>query len=94
MEGAFTGQYLRVNLTQGTTAVEHFSEVDYRMFMGGTAMASAILMKELKPGARSAGSGISRSSPSSTSSVRSMCWTPSPSAERSPLPWSASSRAC
>ena len=50
MEGAFTGQYLRVNLTQGTTAVERFPDVDYRMFMGGAAMASAILMKELKPG--------------------------------------------
>ena len=50
MEGAFTGQYLRVNLTQGTTAVERFSDVDYSMFMGGAAMASAILMRELKPG--------------------------------------------
>ena len=50
MQGAFTGKYLRVDLTQGTTAVEQFSELDYRMFMGGPAMAAAILMRELKPG--------------------------------------------
>jgi aldehyde:ferredoxin oxidoreductase len=50
MQGAFTGKYLRVNLTQGTTAVEEFSELEYRMYMGGAAMAAAILMKELPPG--------------------------------------------
>ena len=50
MQGAFTGTYLRVDLTQGTTAVEQFPELDYRMFMGGAAMAAAILMRELKPG--------------------------------------------
>ena len=50
MQGAFTGKYLRVDLTQGTTAVEQFPELDYRMFMGGAAMAAAILMRELKPG--------------------------------------------
>ena len=50
MQGAFNGKYLRVDLTQGTTAVEQFPELDYRLFMGGAAMAAAILMKELKPG--------------------------------------------
>ena len=50
MQGAFNGKYLRVNLTQGTTTVEQFPELDYRLFMGGAAMAAAILMKELKPG--------------------------------------------
>ncbi|HEX7629303.1 MAG TPA: aldehyde ferredoxin oxidoreductase N-terminal domain-containing protein, partial [Candidatus Methylomirabilis sp.] len=50
MQGAFTGKYLRVDLTQGTTAVEQLPELDYRMFMGGAAMAAAILMRELKPG--------------------------------------------
>jgi len=50
MEGAFTGKYLRVDLSQGTTAVEQFSDVHYRMFMGGAAMAAAILMKEVQPG--------------------------------------------
>ena len=50
MQGAFTGKYLRVDLTQGTTTVEELPELQYRMFMGGAAMAAAILMKELKPG--------------------------------------------
>ena len=50
MIGAFNGKYLRVNLTEGTTAVEQFPELDYRLFMGGSAMAAAILMRELKPG--------------------------------------------
>ena len=50
MRGAFCGKYLRVNLTQGTTAVEEFPELHYRMFMGGAAMAAAILMKELPAG--------------------------------------------
>jgi aldehyde:ferredoxin oxidoreductase len=50
MQGAFTGKYLRVNLTEGTTVVGQFSDLHYRMFLGGSAMAAAILMKELKPG--------------------------------------------
>ncbi len=50
MQGAFTGKYLRVNLTEGTTAVDEFPELTYRMFMGGIAMAASILMRELKPG--------------------------------------------
>jgi aldehyde:ferredoxin oxidoreductase len=50
MQGAFTGKYLRVNLTQGTLKEESPSDLEYRMFMGGAAMASAILMKELPPG--------------------------------------------
>jgi len=50
MQGAFTGKYLRVNLTQGTLKEENPSDLEYRMFMGGAAMASAILMKELPPG--------------------------------------------
>jgi len=50
MVGAFTNKYLRVDLTQGTTTVEQFSDLDYRLFMGGAAMAAAILMRELKPG--------------------------------------------
>lgn len=50
MQGAFAGKYLRVDLTQGTTSVEEFSALEYRLFMGGAAMAAAILMKELKPG--------------------------------------------
>jgi aldehyde:ferredoxin oxidoreductase len=50
MQGAFTGKYLRVDLNQGTTTVEQLPELDYRMFMGGAAMAASILMRELKPG--------------------------------------------
>ena len=50
MQGAFTGKYLRVNLTEGTITVEAFPDVQYRMFMGGAAMATSILLRELKPG--------------------------------------------
>ena len=50
MQGAFAGKYLRLNLSEGTTAVEEFPEETYRTFMGGAAMAASILMRELKPG--------------------------------------------
>jgi aldehyde:ferredoxin oxidoreductase len=50
MQGAFAGKYLRVNLTEGTTTVEEFPALTYRMFMGGAAMAASILMRELKAG--------------------------------------------
>ena len=50
MLGAFTGKYLRVDLTHGVTTVEEFSELEYRMFMGGAAMAAHLLCKELEPG--------------------------------------------
>jgi aldehyde:ferredoxin oxidoreductase len=50
MQGAFTGKYLRVDLTHGTTAVEEVAPLTYRTFMGGAAMAAHFLYKELKPG--------------------------------------------
>ena len=50
MQGAFAGKYLRVNLTEGTTAVEEFPPLTYRLFMGGAAMAAYILLRELRPG--------------------------------------------
>jgi aldehyde:ferredoxin oxidoreductase len=50
MQGAFTGKYLRVDLTQGTLTEDTPAELDYRLFMGGAAMAAALLMRELKPG--------------------------------------------
>ena len=50
MQGAFTGKYLRVNLTEGTTLVEEFPALTYRLYMGGAAMAAAILTRELRPG--------------------------------------------
>jgi aldehyde:ferredoxin oxidoreductase len=50
MWGAFNGKYLRVDLTRGTTTVEEFPELTYRMFMGGAAMAAYLLLREMKPG--------------------------------------------
>jgi hypothetical protein len=50
MQGAFAGKYLRVNLSEGTTAVEEFPPLTYRLFMGGAAMAASVLMRELRPG--------------------------------------------
>jgi len=50
VQGAFTGKYLRVDLTKGTTTVEQPSELMYRTYMGGAAMAAALLLQELKPG--------------------------------------------
>ena len=35
MQGAFSGKYLRVDLTQGTTAVEELPELQYRMLWAG-----------------------------------------------------------
>ncbi len=50
MQGAFTGKYLRLNLTLGTTVIEKFPALTYRMFMGGAAMAAQILVKEMPAG--------------------------------------------
>ena len=50
MQGAFTGKYLRVNLSTGTTSTEEFPALTYRLFMGGAAMAAHLLVKELRPG--------------------------------------------
>ncbi len=50
MQGAFTGKYLRVNLTHESVAIEQFPEITYRMFMGGAAMAAATLVRELPAG--------------------------------------------
>lgn len=50
MEGAFSGKYLRVDLSGGTIRVEEYPDLQYRLFMGGSAMAAAILLKELPPG--------------------------------------------
>jgi aldehyde:ferredoxin oxidoreductase len=56
MQGAFTGRYLRVNLTQGSTTIEQFPDLQYRMYMGGSAMAAAILLRELPAGVEPLGS--------------------------------------
>jgi len=50
MQGAFNGKLLRVDLTNGTTSVEEVPELVRRMYLGGSAMASYFLMRELKPG--------------------------------------------
>lgn len=48
MHGAFTGKFLRVDLTRGTTEVEDVPELTCRMYLGGSAMAAYILTRELK----------------------------------------------
>jgi len=50
MPGAFTGKYLRVDLTSGAITVEEPTPLEYRLYLGGAAMAAAMLLKELKPG--------------------------------------------
>lgn len=50
MQGAFTGKFLRVDLTAGTTTVEEIPELTRRMYLGGSAMAAYLLARELKPG--------------------------------------------
>jgi aldehyde:ferredoxin oxidoreductase len=50
MQGAFTGKFLRIDLTAGTTTVEEIPELICRMYLGGSAMAAYLLARELKPG--------------------------------------------
>lgn len=50
MQGAFTGKFLRVDLTEGTTEVEEIPELISRMYLGGSAMAAYLLLREVKPG--------------------------------------------
>jgi aldehyde:ferredoxin oxidoreductase len=50
MQTAFHGKFLRVNLTQGTTAVEECSDLTCRLFLGGAAMAAHLLLREITPG--------------------------------------------
>jgi len=46
----FTGKILRVNLTDGTTSVEELDPVLYRRYLGGGALATYFLLKEMPPG--------------------------------------------
>ena len=50
MLGAYNGKFLRVNLTTGETTAEEVSDLTYRMYLGGGAMAAYLLTRELKPG--------------------------------------------
>ncbi|MBI2854074.1 MAG: aldehyde ferredoxin oxidoreductase family protein [Chloroflexi bacterium] len=46
----YTGNILRVDLSNRTTTVDHPVEPFYRAFVGGTGLISYYLFKELKPG--------------------------------------------
>ncbi len=50
MQGAFNGKFLRVDLTEGTIRVEEVPEITRRMYLGGSALAAYLLLRELKPG--------------------------------------------
>ena len=50
MAQGFTGKILRVNLTDGTTSVEELDPVLYRRYLGGGALATYFLLKEMPPG--------------------------------------------
>ncbi|MBP1706886.1 MAG: aor 7 [Chloroflexi bacterium] len=50
MANGYNGKILRVNLTQGTTAVEQLEESFCRKYLGGAGFITYYLMKELKPG--------------------------------------------
>jgi aldehyde:ferredoxin oxidoreductase len=44
------GAILRVDLTEGTTAIETFDEAFFRQYPGGKALATYHLLRELRPG--------------------------------------------
>ncbi len=46
----FHGKHLRVNLSKGTCAVEHWPEINYRRFLGCRGIISYLLLTELGPG--------------------------------------------
>jgi len=46
----YTGNILRVNLSNNSTSVEHPDDKFYRTYVGGTALIGYYLLKELKPG--------------------------------------------
>jgi aldehyde:ferredoxin oxidoreductase len=50
MEGAFNRRLLRVDLTRGTIDVEEIPELISRMYLGGSAMAAYLLLREIRPG--------------------------------------------
>lgn len=45
-----TGNLLRVDLTRGTTSIEHFDEAFYRLYPGGKALAAYLLLRDIAPG--------------------------------------------
>ena len=46
----YTGNILRVNLSNNSSSVEHPDDKFYRTYVGGTALIGYYLLKELKPG--------------------------------------------
>ncbi|RMF87717.1 MAG: aldehyde ferredoxin oxidoreductase [Nitrospinota bacterium] len=50
MPYGFNGKILRVDLTEGKTWTEELPESIYRRYLGGGALATYYLLKELKPG--------------------------------------------
>jgi len=50
MPGGYTGNILRVNLSNNTTSVESLDELTLRRYLGGAGFIAYYLLKELKPG--------------------------------------------
>lgn len=50
MPGGYTGNILRVNLSNNATSVESLNELTLRRYLGGTGFIAYYLLKELKPG--------------------------------------------
>ena len=50
MRGAYHGKILRVDLSEGRWWVEELEDRIYRMYLGGSALASYFLLRELRPG--------------------------------------------
>ncbi|MBI2847360.1 MAG: aldehyde ferredoxin oxidoreductase family protein [Chloroflexi bacterium] len=50
MPNGYTGNILRVDLSQGTTTVEHPDETFYRRYFGGAGFVAYYLLKELSKG--------------------------------------------
>jgi len=50
MSQSFSGKILHVDLTRGETWVEELDEVLYRRYLGGSALASHFLLRDVKPG--------------------------------------------
>lgn len=50
MPKGYNGRILRVNLSTGSTRVEEYDDVFYRRYLGGAALASYFLLKELPAG--------------------------------------------
>ena len=50
MRNGYNGQVLHVDLTEDRWWVEEIEEIIYRTYLGGSALASYFLMREIPPG--------------------------------------------